>query len=165
MSNVNSGDAFTHMSNLHLGSSTGGGGLKVGLVTIAAATTAYTVLSKNSGKLHAFPDLTGDCTITLPTVEYGLTYTFMYTGAAADAQDWIIKTSAITELFAGGVVFHDEDIGGAGIEVLAVYADFSNDDTFTVLTPQVGTTVTLTSDGVSWLVNGMVISNTVPTFA
>ena len=141
------------------------GGLAMRPVVIAAATTAYTVLKKNSGKLHVFPDLTGDCTITLPPVEDGLAYTFMYSGAAADAQDWIIVTSATTELFAGGVVFHDENIGGAGIEVLAVYADFSNDDTFTVLTPQVGTTVSFVSDGTSWYTNGMVISDTVPTFA
>ena len=125
----------------------------------------YAVLVKNSGKLHVMPNLTADCTITLPPVSAGLKYEFMYAGAAEDAQDWIIVTSATTELFKGGVVFHDEDIGGAGIEVLAVYADFSNDDTFTVLTPQVGTTVTFTSDGTSWLTNGMIISVTVPTFA
>ena len=140
------------------------GGLNMRPVAVTDAAT-YSVLAKNSGKLHAFPDLTADCTITLPTVEDGLKFEFMYAGAAADAQDWIIVTSATTELFKGGIVFHDENIGGAGIEVLAVYADFSNDDTFTILTPQVGTRVTFTSDGTSWLTNGTVISDTVPTFA
>lgn len=133
-------------------------------VTVPDGTT-YSVLAKNSGKLHVMPDLTGNCTITLPPVESGLSYEFMYAGAAADAQNWIIVSSATTELFKGGVVFHDENIGGAGIEVLAVYADFSNDDTFTVVTPQVGTRIILTSDGTSWLTNGTVISDTVPTFA
>jgi len=140
------------------------GGLNMRPVIVPDAAT-YSVLKKNSGKIHIFPDLTADCTITLPAAENGLSYTFMYSGAAADAQDWIINTAATTELFAGGVVFHDENIGGAGIEVLAVYADFSNDDTFTVLTPQVGTTVTFISDGTSWYTNGMIISDTVPTFA
>jgi len=140
------------------------GGLNMRPVTVADEAT-YKVLIKDSGKLHVMPDLTADCTITLPAVESGLSFSFMYSGAAADAQDWIIATAATDELFKGGVVFHDEDIGGAGIEVLAVYADFSNDDTFTVFTPQVGTTVTFVSDGASWLTNGMVISDTVPTFA
>lgn len=160
----NSADKYSHMSNLQLGTSTGGGGLKQGIVAVPDAAT-YTVLAKNSGKMHIFPNLTADCTITLPSAAYGLKYEFMYNGAAADAQDWIIVTAATDELFAGGVVFHDENIGGSGIEVLAVYADFSNDDTFTVLTPQVGTAVTFVSDGSSWFTNGMIISDTVPTFA
>jgi len=140
------------------------GGIATKTVTVTDAAT-YTFLKNNSGKLHIIPDLTADCTFTLPAVEDGLTYQLAYSGAAADGQDWIIVTAATDELFKGGVVFHDENIGGAGIEVLAVYADFSNDDTFTVLTPQVGTDVVLTSDGTSWIVNGTVISDTVPTFA
>ena len=142
------------------------GGVATKPVTVPDAAT-YTFLVKDSGKLHIIPDLTADCTFTLPSVANasGLTYQLAYSGAAADGQDWIIVTAATTELFKGGVVFHDENIGGAGIEVLAVYADFSNDDTFTILTPQVGTDVVLTSDGASWIVNGTVISDTVPTFA
>jgi len=140
------------------------GGLNMRPVAVTNAAT-YAVLAENSGKLHAVPDLTADCTITLPPVENGLCFEFMYAGAAADAQDWIIVTSATTELFKGGVVFLDEDAGSAGIEVLAVYADFSNDDTFTVLTPQPGTSVKFVSDGTSWLTNGTVVSDTAPTFA
>jgi hypothetical protein len=142
------------------------GGVATKPITVPDAAT-YTFKESDSGKLHIIPDLTADCTFTLPaaTDNAGLRYDLMYSGAAADAQDWIIVTPDTAELFKGGIVFHDENIGGAGIEVLAVYADFSNDDTFTVLTPQVGTTVTLVSDGTSWCVNGMIISDTVPTFA
>jgi hypothetical protein len=140
------------------------GGVTTKPITVPDAAT-YTFLEKNSGKDHIIPDLTADCTFTLPGVESGLKYMLHYAGAAADAQDWIIVTAATTALFKGGVVFHDENIGGAGIEVLAVYADFSNDDTFTILTPQVGTMITLLCDGTSWIVNGQVISDTVPTFA
>jgi len=139
-------------------------GLRISPVTVPDAAT-YSFKTDYTGKIHLIPDLTADCTFTLPPVEAGLCYQLCYTGAAADAQDWIIVTAATDELFKGGVVFHDENIGGAGIEVLAVYADFSNDDTFTILTPQVGTDVYLISDGASWIVNGTVISDTVPTFA
>ena len=140
------------------------GGVATKPIDVTDAAT-YKLLRKNSGKLHIVPDLTADCTITLPAAESGLCYQFCYAGAAADAQDWIIVTAATTELFKGGVVFLDENAGSAGIEVLAVYADFSNDDTFTVLTPQVGTDIVLTSDGSSWIVNGAVVSDTAPTFA
>jgi hypothetical protein len=139
-------------------------GLRISPLTVPDGTT-YTFLTQNTGKIHLIPDLTADCTFTLPAAEAGLCYHLCYTGAAADAADWIIATAATTELFKGGIVFHDENIGGAGIEVLAVYADFSNDDTFTILTPQVGTDVYLISDGASWIVNGTVVSDTVPTFA
>ena len=94
-----------------------------------------------------------------------MSYKFVYIGAAADAHAWTIATSATTELFRGGVVFHDHNIGGAGIEVLAVYADFSNDDLLTIDLPEAGTEVTFTSDGVSWITSGQVISDTAPVLA
>ena len=140
------------------------GGLNMRPVSVPDGTT-YSVLPSNSGKIHAVPDLTGDCTFTLPPAEDGLAFTFWYVGAAADAQAWVINTAATDELYKGGVVFHDADIGGAGIEVLSVYADFTNDDALTIDLPQVGTSLTLVSDGSSWLTNGMIISATAPVFA
>ena len=126
--------------------------------------TTYSFLTANSGKLHAIPNLTADCTFTLPTVEDGLKFEVMYAGAADDAQDWIFVTSATTELFKGGVTQLDPAEATLS-EVTPVYADFSNDDTFTVLVPNAGTTITFVSDGASWLVNGFVVSDTIPTFA
>lgn len=140
------------------------GGLRQKPVAIADA-TAYTVLAKNSCKLHIMPDVTADITYTLPPAENGLVFEFMYNGTAADAQAHIFATDATTELFAGGVVFHDHDIGGAGIEVLSVYADFSNDDLLTVDLPEVGTRIKFVSDGTSWFVNGTIVSDTAPVFA
>lgn len=140
------------------------GGLAMRTVAVSDAAT-YSVLKKNSGKLHIMPNLTADCTITLPAAENGLTYKFIYGGAAADAQDWIIVTAATTSLFKGGVVHLDHDAGSAGDELVPVFADASNDDTFTVLVPSAGTEVTLVSDGTHWYVSGFVVSATVPTFA
>jgi hypothetical protein len=139
------------------------GGLNMRPVAVTDA-SSYDVLASNSGKIHAIPDLSQDIAIQLPAVENGLAFTFWYVGAAADASAVVIDAVA-TELFKGGVVFHDADIGGAGVEVLSVYADFSNDDKLTIDLPQVGTSITLVSDGVSWLTNGQVISATAPVFA
>ena len=139
------------------------GGLNMRPVAVPNATT-YTVLATNSGKIHAVPDVSADITITLPTVENGLTFTFWYVGAAADAEAWIIDTAATTELFKGGVTQLDP-LEATLTEVVPVYADFSNDDKLTIDLPEVGTNVTFTSDGVSWLTTGFVVSDTVPVFA
>lgn len=140
------------------------GGLNMRPVAVTDATT-YSVLASNSGKVHAFPDLTADCTVTLPPVENGLKFELMYVGAAADAHDWTINASATTELFKGGVVHVDTDAGAGGDEIVPVYADFSDDDTLTVTTPEAGTLITLVSDGTSWLVTGTVVSATAPAFS
>jgi hypothetical protein len=154
------------MSGLHTYGPIVVGGIAIsqGVVATTDATT-YTVLAANSGKMHAVPDLTADCTFTLPAAADGLSYTFMYSGAAADAHAWVINTAATDELYAGGVVFLDHNIGGAGIEVLSVYADFSNDDTLTIDLPEAGTEVSIVSDGTSWLITGTVVSDTAPVFA
>jgi hypothetical protein len=162
---ANESDNFTHFSNIQVGGDNGGGGIKVGNVVNVTDAATYTVLAKNSGKLHVMPNLTADCTITLPSAERGLSYKFVYGGAAADAQDWIINTAATDELYKGGVVHLDHDAGSGGDEVVPVFADFSNDDTLTVLTPSAGTVINLVSDGTSWYLDGIVVSATAPTLA
>ena len=139
-------------------------GLNMKPVVVADGAT-YSVQASQTGRVHVLPNLTADITITLPQVENGLFYEFVYAGAAADAQDWIINTYATTELFKGGVVHIDHDAGAGGDEAVPVFADFSNDDTFTVLTPSAGTWVKIWSDGTSWYITGYVVSATAPTFA
>jgi hypothetical protein len=140
------------------------GGLNMRPVAVTDATT-YAVLARDSGKLHVMPDLTADCTITLPAVENGLKFEFMYAGAADDAQDWIIVTAvAGTDFFKGGVTQLDP-AEATLTEVVPVYSTITTDDTFTALTPNAGTTVTFTCDGTFWITNGFVVSDTPPTFA
>ena len=140
------------------------GGLNMRPVAVPDDTT-YTVLKKNSGKLHVMPDLTASCTITLPAVENGLKFEFMYAGEADDAHDWVIVTAvAGTDFFKGGVTQLDP-AEATLTEVLPVYSTIATDDTFTAIKPNAGTTVTFTCDGTFWLVNGFVVSDTPPTFA
>lgn len=133
-------------------------------VSVADAAT-YSFEKKNSGKIHLIPDLTADCTFTLPAAEDGLCYQLLYTGTAADAQDWIINTAATTELFKGGLIHVDTDAGAGGDEVVVVDADASDDDTMTILTPEAGSSLLMVSDGSHWYVQGTIASATVPTFA
>jgi hypothetical protein len=121
--------------------------------------TTYAVLAANTGKLHVVPDLTADCTITLPAAAAGLRYEFWYGGAAADTADWIIVPTA--GFYIGGVVHQDLD----GDTDAPVYSDGNSNDVFTVLVPEAGTRVTFVSDGTNWYVTGNVASATVPTMA
>lgn len=150
--------------DLHVGQLTTHLGQFQAPVAIPDAAT-YTVLKQNSGALHVLPNLTADITITLPAAVAGMKYRFIYGGAAADAQDWAIATAATSSLFKGGLVHLDTDAGAAGDEVVPVFADASNDDTMTVLTPDAGTQITLESDGTHWYVDGVVVSATAPSFA
>ena len=140
------------------------GGLAMRPVAVADDST-YSFLAKNSGKLHLIPDLTADCTFTLPAAKNGLCFELMYVGTAADAQDWIINAASTSEVFKGGVTHLDADAGSAGDEVVPVYSDGSSHDTLTVLTPEVGTIVKMVSDGTYWYLNGVVVSATAPTLA
>lgn len=126
-------------------------------VVVTDAAT-YTVLAANSGLWHVVPDLTADCTITLPTPAAGLNYTFIYGGAAADAQDWIIDTGSDTNYYVGGGLHVDSDAGAGADECVPVMADGNSNSICTVLTPQGGTKVEVWSDGTLWYTNAMVVS-------
>lgn len=130
-------------------------GLRFNPVAITDAAT-YTVKDYNSGILHVLPNLTADITITLPTPKKGLIYEFMYAGAAADAQDWLITTTSDTYYFKGGVVHLDDDAADA--EVTPVYSDGNSNSKLTVLTPSAGTWVKMWCDGTNWYVTGTVVS-------
>lgn len=127
--------------------------LRFNPVVIPDAAT-YTVKEYNSGLLHVFPNLTADITVTLPSPKKGMSYRFMYGGAAADAQDWIFVTGSASNYYVGGVAWLTD--GTPDIEV--VYSDGNSNDTLTVLTPEAGTWIELISDGTVWYLNGQVVS-------
>jgi len=129
------------------------------IVAIPDATT-YTVLATDSGKTHVLPNLTANCTISLPTAAAGLEYEFVGKAVAADAQNWIIAAGVP---YIGAVVFLDTD--DPADTVAAVYPNGSSNDNFTVVTPGGGTRVKVTCDGTNWIINGVIVSATVPTFA
>lgn len=134
-------------------------------ISVADAAT-YTVDPDNSGLVHYLPDLTADIVITLPTPQIGLWFEFAYTGAAADAQDWLIDTGSNTHFYKGGVVHIDSDAGDAADEAVPVRSDGNSNSKFTVLTPDVGTRVRIESaDGTTWNIIGQVVSTSAPTMA
>jgi hypothetical protein len=127
-------------------------------VVVTDAAT-YSVKDYNSGLLHVLPNFTATCTISLPSPKKGLSYEFWYGGAAADAQNAVITTGSDTYYFIGGVVFMDQDT-----DVMApVYADGNSNSKLTLVTPEVGTRVSVICNGTQWYLNGNVFSATTPT--
>lgn len=124
--------------------------------------TAYTVLARNSGLFHYVPDLTSNCTITLPSAKAGLWFEFVYSGDAADAQNFIIDTGSDTNYFKGGLTFLDQD----GDAIAPIDGDGNSNSKLTVVTPEPGTRIRVEcANGTNWFLSGHVLSATVPTFA
>ena len=128
-------------------------------LVVVTDTNAYTVLANNSGQVHFVPDLTADCTLTMPAEAANLYYKFVYAGGAEDAQDWIIDTGADANYFVGGLVQHDDDDGGD--DTALYYSDGNSNSKMTIYTPNAGTVVEMwCEDGTTWYVTGTVISGT-----
>lgn len=132
-------------------------------VAIPDATT-YAALAVNSGKLHVFPNLTGNCTVTLPAPTLGLAFTFIGSAGAADAQSWIIS-DPVGVLLLGGVLGMDTDAGAGADELIPAYANGSSHIKITIATPEAGTRVQFIADGTHWLISGQVSSAAAPVFA
>jgi hypothetical protein len=129
-------------------------------IVVVTDTNAYTVLDNNSGQVHIVPDLTADCTITMPAEAANQYYKFVYAGGAADGQDWIIDTGTNSAYFVGGLT--QIDVTGVGTNVVTqYYSDGNSNSKLGVLTPEAGTVVELwCEDGTTWYVSGTVYSDT-----
>lgn len=133
---------------------------------IAAATTAVTLDETYSGQEIWVADLTADCTFTLPSTPIaGMRFEFHYYGGASDTADWIIDAGSDTYYFKGGVTHLDDDAGTTADSVVPVYSDGNSNSKLTILTPDAGTRVVVVGDGSNWLVSGIAVSSTVPSFA
>ena len=126
----------------------------------------YTLLVKNTGKMHVVPDMTQNSTIAFPAEKAGLVYEFIYGGAADDAHDHTFDTGSDTNFFYGGVGFADTDAGDAADEINAgIYADGNSNSKLTISNISIGTRVMFLCDGTNWYVSGVVLSDTAPGFA
>ena len=124
-------------------------------ISVTDAAT-YTVEAVNSGKLHILPDLTADCTLSLPTAAEGLSFRFIGNNVAADAQDWIFDTGSDTNFYLGGLVELDTTAATVKLEA----PDGNSNSIMSVLTPAGGTVIDMYCDGTNWVLSGTVHSET-----
>jgi hypothetical protein len=134
-------------------------------VLIANAATA-TILAVDTGRTHIIPELTADCTISLPEPAEGLDFEFIGGGFAIDAQSWIFTTGTNTNYFVGGVTHLDTDANSGGDEVVSVFPDGNSNSKLTVAVPNPGATrIRFIANGATYIVQGAVASATAPAFA
>lgn len=133
--------------------------------TIAVADADYTVLAQDTGQVYLVANVSADRTFTLPSVEDGLEYEFVATVVAADGHAWIIDTGSDTNYFLGGLLFADTDAGSSGTEVALAAGDGDSNSVLTINIPAPGTRVKVTCDGTNWVLSGVVVSATAPSFA
>ena len=81
-------------------------------VSLADTASITATAATNAGRTNVFPDTSQNTTVTLPTPSAGLSFRFIYAGAAADATDHIIKTTGNTLFFKGALVHHDTNQTG-----------------------------------------------------
>ena len=122
----------------------------------------YTVLARNSNKIHHVANVSSDRTFTLPTAAAGLYYEFWSTMEAADGHDWLIVTGSDTNFYKGGLIFHDSD--AADGKPLLSAPNGTDDATIQIILPSVGTCVKMYCDETNWFLSGVVFSVTAPTY-
>ncbi len=133
---------------------------------IVSVTDADTAISaSNSGKPHLVANVSADRTFTLPTAASGLDFEFIATVVAADGHDWLIDTGSDTNYFLGSIVHMDTDADAAGDEIVVVAPDGNSNSILQINVPEGGTRVRVTCDGTNWVVSGVAVSATAPSFA
>jgi hypothetical protein len=133
------------------------------IVSVPDANTP--ISAANTGKPHLVANVSADRTFTLPTPAAGLDIEFIATVGAADGHDWIINTGSDTNYFVGAITHLDTDANGAGDEIVNVSPDGNSNSKLQINVPEGGTVVRLVCDGTLWVVSGVAVSATAPTFA
>ena len=130
---------------------------------VALADTAAITLTAaaNAGRTNVFPNTGQNTTVTLPTPSAGLTFRFIYGGAAADATDHIIKTAGNTIFFKGALTHLDTD----GNSNASVFSNGSSNSVISLVTPQSYVIDLVGASATVYHVSGFISDVTVPTIA
>ena len=156
VASINTGTAASNVTSVELDTAATATATDIGTIHL----NGTELLASDSGSVILVPDLDADHHFTLPEIEEGLNYEFWYTGTAADASDWEIKTRGADDgsIFIGGVVLHDTDAGGDDTAVID--ANGSSNNHVKVLTPIAGTRISFICNGKDWYINGTLIGAT-----
>ena len=152
VASINTGTAGTNVTSVELDTAATATASNINTIHL----NGTELLESDSGSIILVPDLDADHHFVLPAVKEGLSFEFWYTGTAADASDWEIKTRSATNYFMGGLVMDDTDDGST----VVVDSDNDSNSHLSILTPIAGTKVNFVCDGLLWYVNGQVVSAT-----
>ena len=130
-------------------------------VALADTASIAATAAVNGGRTNVFPNTSQNTTVTLPTPSAGLTFRFIYGGAAADATDHIIKTAGNTIFFKGAITHLDTD----GNTNASVFSDGNSNSILSLITPQSYVIDLVGASATVYHVSGFISDVAAPTFA
>ena len=130
-------------------------------VLLADTASITATAATNAGRTNVFPDVSQATTVTLPTPSAGLSFRFIYGGAAADAESHIIKTTGNTLFFKGALTHLDTD----GNTNASVFSDGNSNSILTLTDPQAYVLDIVGHSATIYYISGFVADNTAPAFS
>ena len=132
-------------------------------VTLADASSTTLTAAANAGRVNMVVDCSQASTYVLPTPSAGLTFKFIYIGAATDASSHIFKTAGNTIFFKGALQHNDNNQTGQTTDTV-----FSDGDSNSVITVALPEAYEINMVGVSatvYALSGFAAGDTVTTIA
>jgi hypothetical protein len=103
-------------------------------VTLADASSTTLTAATNGGRTNMVVDCSQNSTYVLPTPSAGLTFKFIYIGAATDASSHIFKTAGNSIFFKGALQHNDNNQTGQTTNT--VFSDGNSNSIITVALPE-----------------------------
>lgn len=129
-------------------------------VTLADASSTTLTAATNGGRTNMVVDTSQNSSYVLPTPHAGLTFKFIYIGAAADATDHFFKTAGNSIFFKGALMHCDSD----GNSNAVVFSDGNSNSIISIITANCYEINLVGVSSTVYAVSGFVSDVTVPTF-
>ena len=132
-------------------------------VTLADAASTTLTAATTAGRVNMVVDTSQASTYVLPTPSAGLTFKFIYIGAATDSQSHIWQTAGNTIFFKGVLMHHDLNVTAQTSNV--VFPDGNSNSEITLAVPEAYEITLVGVSATVYAISGWTGSNTAVAFA
>ena len=132
-------------------------------VTLADASSTTLTAAANAGRVNMVVDCSQNSTYVLPTPSAGLTFKFIYIGAATDASSHIFKTAGNSIFFKGALQHNDNNQTGQTTNT--VFSDGNSNSIITVALPEAYEITLVGVSSTVYAISGFTAGDTPVTFA
>ena len=132
-------------------------------VTLADAASTTLTAATNGGRTNMVVDCSQNSTYVLPTPSAGLTFKFIYIGAATDASSHIFKTAGNSIFFKGALQHNDNNQTGQTTNT--VFSDGNSNSIITVAIPEAYEINLVGVSATVYAISGFTAGDTPVTFA
>ena len=132
-------------------------------VTLADASSTTLTAATNGGRTNMVVDCSQNSTYVLPTPSAGLTFKFIYIGAATDASSHIFKTAGNSIFFKGALQHNDNNQTGQTTDT--VFSDGNSNSIITVAIPEAYEINLVGVSSTVYAISGFTAGDTPVTFA